>query len=215
MWLPGPLWPPHRMAKMRIPPRTRWQRGSVDQLPEASGSRVSREAAENEDEVDDAALAALADSFHSEGGWSSKQKRVSWSSERYGRSGSVGRSQMGPTSPMHSSLQITASHSRGRALQREGDVSNEDEPDQGRTVSAHKSELAGESSRSWHGCFSVSGLSSVLARLQETDTHSRLMCSVTRVGKVLKDDSISMTHIICNHLPPLLILLWWRALQSQ
>ncbi|KAJ6623539.1 PQ loop repeat-domain-containing protein [Mycena sp. CBHHK59/15] len=59
-------------------------RRSVDRL--GSGSRVS-------DEVDDeSAFAALADSFHSEGGPTPTRKRVSWSTERYGkRGGSVGR----------------------------------------------------------------------------------------------------------------------------
>ncbi|KAJ6547677.1 PQ loop repeat-domain-containing protein [Mycena capillaripes] len=97
-------------------------RGSVDR---PSGSRVS-------DEVDDSALAAMADSFHSEGARSPTRKRVSWSTERYGkRGGSVGRAPLSrstflprhtPADPMGDAVD------RGRSLQRE--------PDQGAPVDA-------------------------------------------------------------------------------
>jgi hypothetical protein len=111
---------------------SRWQRRSTDQVGEGSGSRLSREFTEHgvEGEVEDATQSALADSFHSEGGRTHSQKRVSWSSERYGRSGSVGRI---PTSPIPSSLQITtrpaegsAALSRGRPARREGESDNEE-----------------------------------------------------------------------------------------
>ncbi|KAK7054771.1 hypothetical protein VNI00_003234 [Paramarasmius palmivorus] len=55
---------------------------------ESSTSRVTRDI---DDDEDDGAMAALADSFHSEGGRTIGRKRVSWSKERYGRrAGSVG-----------------------------------------------------------------------------------------------------------------------------
>ncbi|TFY72684.1 hypothetical protein EVG20_g350 [Dentipellis fragilis] len=78
---------------------------------------------ENEDEVDEEALAALADSFHSEGGRTGRRKHVAWSKERHP---SAGRGHQSPTSPtLPSSLQFTAQNeelealaARGRSLQR-------------------------------------------------------------------------------------------------
>lgn len=86
----------------------------------------------------------LADSFHSDGGGrGSRRKLVSWSSERYGRSGSVGRNQMGP----HPSLQITFPSQnvdeidRGRSREREGHA-DQNEASEGwtrsRTTSTHR-----------------------------------------------------------------------------
>ncbi|KAF7294849.1 hypothetical protein MIND_01022800 [Mycena indigotica] len=84
-------------------------RRSVDQL---SASRVS-------DELDESALAAMADSIQSEG--MPPRKRVSWSTERYGRrGGSVGRT---PVSRSAFLPRLTPADDndidRGRSLQRE------------------------------------------------------------------------------------------------
>ncbi|KAH8116794.1 PQ loop repeat-domain-containing protein [Phellopilus nigrolimitatus] len=74
-----------------------------------STSITRSEAEEAEDEVDEDALAALADSFHSEGG----RKRVSWSQERHGgrggsasqtRTGASARASLSPIITMRSSL---------------------------------------------------------------------------------------------------------------
>lgn len=104
----------------------RRQHSSVDRL--GSASRISRDTA-GDDEGDENIIAALADSFHSEGAQISGRKRVSWSTERYGRGGSVGRSptlpRLGPatlrmTSP-GAAAELVDSLSRGRSLQRESD----------------------------------------------------------------------------------------------
>ena len=113
---------------------SRRQRRSTDQAGEGSGSRISREVIEHEAEGEvDSSPSALADSFHSEGGRTHSRKRVSWSSERYGRSGSVGRI---PTSPIPSSLQITSrpaedagTLNRGRPGRREGELDDEEAED--------------------------------------------------------------------------------------
>lgn len=119
--------------------RTRWNRDSTDGLGDRSTSRVS---GFEEEETDEPSY--LADSFHSEGsGRGSRRKLVSWNSERYGRSGSVGRSQTGP----HSSLQITSPSQnadeivRGRSREREGDEAENEAPEgwtRSRTTSTHR-----------------------------------------------------------------------------
>ncbi len=112
--------PPRRSTRMR---------GSQDHFPETSASRVSRE---SDDEVDENALSALADSFHSEGG---RHARVSWSVERSGRrGGSVGRPSVSRATSGALHVPITESPTmmvssdsliRGRSLQREAEISNE------------------------------------------------------------------------------------------
>jgi len=106
----------------------------VDQPLDETGPRVSEEA---QDEVDDAVLSALSDSFHS------GRKRVSWSQERRDHQTSV-RSQLPPVLPR--SLQITSSQresaasvARGRPEQREADVVEvEVEQADSRVASAHR-----------------------------------------------------------------------------
>ncbi|KAJ6597004.1 PQ loop repeat-domain-containing protein [Mycena vulgaris] len=93
-------------------------RRSIDR---ASGSRVS-------DEVEDSAFAAMADSFHSEGGPIPARKRVSWSTERYGkRGGSVGRAPLSRSTFLPRLTPGDASDAsdavdRGRSLQRDAEV---------------------------------------------------------------------------------------------
>ncbi|KAF7338208.1 Lysosomal amino acid transporter 1 [Mycena venus] len=88
-------------------------RSSVDR---PSGSRVSD---------DDSAFAAMADSFHSEGARSPTRKRVSWSTERYGkRGGSVGRAPLSRSAFLPPTRLTPADDSvdRGRSLQRDADA---------------------------------------------------------------------------------------------
>ncbi|KAK7020523.1 lysosomal amino acid transporter 1 [Favolaschia claudopus] len=88
-------------------------RTSVDR---PSGSRLSD---------DDSAFAAMADSFHSEGGGTGRsptRKRVSWSTERYGkRGGSVGRAPLTRSAflPPQRLTPADDTVDRGRSLQRE------------------------------------------------------------------------------------------------
>ncbi|KAI0054157.1 hypothetical protein FA95DRAFT_1480159 [Auriscalpium vulgare] len=103
--------------------QTRWPRHSVDGLLDGNAYPADRRRPEDEDDVDDDALAVLADSFHSEGGRSSRRKHVSWSKERY--SHAAGRPGASALSPVPSSLQITphadeitSPLARGRSLQR-------------------------------------------------------------------------------------------------
>lgn len=169
--------------------RSRLQSSSTDPLGDASGSHISREAVEHDGDDD----AALADSFHSEGGWSSKQKRVSWSSERFGRSGSVGRCR---TSPMHSSLHITPSHHRGRALQREGDPSTEEEPgewNRSRTISAHRA--SSRASRRGAGIVFLSVWALFGIGTFAGSGHGSSSTSVANVGKVITGDPVSIVDI--------------------
>ncbi|KAF9053799.1 hypothetical protein BDZ89DRAFT_1004845 [Hymenopellis radicata] len=111
------------------PRRSTRKRGSQDHFPETSMSRVSRE---SDDEVDESALSALADSFHSEGG---RHARVSWSVERSGRrGGSVGRPSISratsgalhvPTTESPTMMVTSDSLIRGRSLQREAEIFDE------------------------------------------------------------------------------------------
>ncbi|KAI0345157.1 hypothetical protein BDW22DRAFT_1370916 [Trametopsis cervina] len=113
---------------------TRW-RQSQHLTVEPRFSPLNVEAEDDDDEVDEDALARLADSFHSEGGRGS-QKKVTWSGsrERRGRGGSLGRSHsrplMSPITRMNSQGQMPVSpilpaqdydyNSRGRAALRDG-----------------------------------------------------------------------------------------------
>ncbi|TFK42501.1 PQ loop repeat-domain-containing protein [Crucibulum laeve] len=106
----------------------------ADRTHAMSASVVSR-MTDGEDEMDDSALAALSDSFHSEGGRDIGRKRVSWSIERNGgrRSGSVGRhigiSRNSRPTPLHlassdSLLNDLTPLSRGRPIEREEGLSD-------------------------------------------------------------------------------------------
>lgn len=113
----------------------RWQRQSVDRFHDRSGSRLSRAA--DDDDVDENVLTALADSFHSERGHESGRKRVSWSTERGRRGGSIGHLQgqvlaRSAVRPAQAGLTLEAdgrvdSLDRGRSLQRDCDFGDEAE----------------------------------------------------------------------------------------
>ncbi|KAJ7709794.1 PQ loop repeat-domain-containing protein [Mycena rosella] len=109
-------------------------RRSVDM----SGSRAS----------EDSAFAAMADSFHSEGGVIPTRKRVSWSTERYGkRGGSVGRAPLSRSAflpritPTDQASDIV---DRGRSLQRDAE---QDEPAQSPTQSSGSNRRSSRASR--------------------------------------------------------------------
>ncbi|KAH9901390.1 PQ loop repeat-domain-containing protein [Cubamyces lactineus] len=91
---------------------------------------------EDEDEVSDEALARLAESFHSEGGRSSRRKHVAWRQESF-QGGSRHSTLPSPPARMHSSLHIAFPSqateevaevtARGRPLVRAADLVDEDE----------------------------------------------------------------------------------------
>ncbi|KAF5380890.1 hypothetical protein D9615_004025 [Tricholomella constricta] len=116
--------------------RRRWHaRSNTEQLDDSSRAGSLQDLAD-EDDVDESALAALADSFHSEAGHESRRKRVSWSIERYRRrSGSLGVIPGVITTPLHSAQPLPSTDSlldatrRGRTLERDLDESLEIEPD--------------------------------------------------------------------------------------
>lgn len=133
-------------------PHSRRLRRSTDRVGEGSSSRISRELTEQGvgGEIEDAAQSALANSFCSEGGQTSRRKRVSWSGERYKRSGSVGGA---PTSPIPASLRITSRRpddidplNRGRSSRRE-DGSDEETDGWGDSGSARIRRTSSKASR--------------------------------------------------------------------
>ena len=125
---------------------TRWSRRSLDGLLDNDLRRPSRE---DDADVDEDALAMLADSTHSE--WSGRQKHVFWSKEGHpsaSHSRTASRHDIG-SSPIPPSLQITSTVddfdplTRGRSLQR----SNHSLPEQeGRNW--HRSEEGSQLGRS-------------------------------------------------------------------
>ncbi|KAL7283393.1 hypothetical protein ACG7TL_002823 [Trametes sanguinea] len=89
---------------------------------------------EDEDEVDEDALARLAESFHSEGGRSGRRKHVAWRQDSYESGTRHGT--LSPSHRMHSSLHMSASSpameevdgpSRGRPLVRAADLTDASE----------------------------------------------------------------------------------------
>lgn len=120
-----------------IDQRRRWQRNSIDRLPYGSSDRTVLGDRGDDEDIDESALAALADSFHSERGPGSGGNRVSWSIERHGRrSGSVGLLPGISRHPIPPPLQLTTEGlfdptGRGRSLQRGVDLETEPEPDTG------------------------------------------------------------------------------------
>lgn len=155
--------------------RARLSRRTTDQSAELSQSmHLPRESEEN---IDDADLAAMADSFHSEGGrGTGRRKLVSWSAERQG-SGRAER--LPPTSTMHPSLQITANLDRGRSRQREGEADEEatDHPGTARTSSRASRRGA---SLVFLGVWALFGVGTLVGKRE-------LMTSSTSIGQVLTD----------------------------
>ncbi|THH33944.1 hypothetical protein EUX98_g201 [Antrodiella citrinella] len=107
---------------------TRWHRSSLEahhrNTSEQHLDGAAPGASDGDDEVDEQALARLADSFHSEGGSRSRRKVVSWSQERGDR-----RTAMSPTARVHPHLRMTSPSlpaedfdfsTRGRPMARQG-----------------------------------------------------------------------------------------------
>ncbi|KAK0503431.1 PQ loop repeat-domain-containing protein [Armillaria luteobubalina] len=149
-------------------PRSRSAR-LQDGYPDTSHSRVSRE---SDDEVDDSTLAALADSFHSEGG---RRTRISWSSERLGtRGGSVGR--IPSRGALPAALHMSVSHEvaeslRGRSLQRDA----EEDPEPRRRSSRRGASMV------FFGVWALFGVGA----LAGSQRHLPLTSTTTRIGNVL------------------------------
>jgi hypothetical protein len=104
-------------------------------------SSLTRAPVNEEDDED--ALAAMADSFHSEGGWNIGRKRVSWSIERQG----VPAQQHAglPTAAPPTVLQFlsdTDSLSRGRSLQRDLEADDQEEEELTPTTPQRRSSRA-------------------------------------------------------------------------
>ncbi|KAJ3814980.1 PQ loop repeat-domain-containing protein [Lentinula aff. lateritia] len=120
----------------------RWPQSSRDTFFESSESRISRD---DGDDVEEGALSALADSFHSERGQTLGNKQVPWNTERQRRGTSVGRypalTRSAYLPPLHTSTFDNSADStaRGRTLQRE--------PGQGHMGQALPSTSVGRSSR--------------------------------------------------------------------
>ncbi|KAJ7097850.1 PQ loop repeat-domain-containing protein [Mycena belliarum] len=161
-------------------------RRSVDRL---SGSRVS-------DEADDNAFTAMADSFHSEGGPIPTRKRVSWSTERYGkRGGSVGRAPLSRSAfqPRLTPADLESDAiARGRSLQREAE---QDTVDQSPMLSSDSNRRSSRASRRgaslvFLSLFALFGVG--------TWTGNRFMLQTSRVnvGRVL-------TAVPASFVPPL------------
>ncbi|KAK0239973.1 CTLH/CRA C-terminal to lish motif domain-containing protein [Armillaria nabsnona] len=153
-------------------PRSRSAR-LQDGYPDTSHSRVSRE---SDDEVDDTTLAALADSFHSEGG---RRTRISWSSERHGtRGGSVGRIPSRGALPaalhMSASSDVAESLMRGRSLQRDAEDLSED-PEPRRRSSRRGTSMV------FFGVWALFGVGA----LAGSQRHLPLTSTTTHIGNVL------------------------------
>ncbi|EKM55334.1 uncharacterized protein PHACADRAFT_143534 [Phanerochaete carnosa HHB-10118-sp] len=83
--------------------QSRW-RPHAQASVESRRTILSTDPGEAEDEVDEAALARLADSLYSEGGRNTARKKVSWSRER---GGSIGRGRPPVMSPINEPLSTT------------------------------------------------------------------------------------------------------------
>ncbi|KAI6132158.1 PQ loop repeat-domain-containing protein [Pisolithus croceorrhizus] len=121
----------------------RHRREDEDQQQFHGERAPSHVSVEVQDEVDDAVLPALSDSFHSDSG---NKKRVSWSQERYDRHPNRQRR---PVSPVvhtaRSPLQMTptqvefTAQARGRQLQRDGDLEQDEEEQRGQRTGSRAS----------------------------------------------------------------------------
>ncbi|KAJ7172362.1 PQ loop repeat-domain-containing protein [Mycena filopes] len=115
--------PPFGRPRMGSIPSDRHYRTLDDH---AGRPRISVDRVSGTDE-DDSAF--MADSFHSEGGQIPTRKRVSWSTERYGkRGGSVGRAPLSRSAFLPRLTPADASEvavDRGRSLQRDADAEGE------------------------------------------------------------------------------------------
>jgi solute carrier family 66 (lysosomal lysine-arginine transporter), member 1 len=145
-----------------------------------------------DDEADESALAAMTESFHSEGGRRSRRKYLSWSSERRsGRGGSVGRNlnRIGIPAPGDVSLEEPLSSERGRSLERAAP-----QTELGRRVTSSRASHRGASMI----FFAVWALFSIGTL---TGTDRRSISTTTNLGRVLMREVVGTTYIPSLPLP--------------
>ncbi|ETW85836.1 hypothetical protein HETIRDRAFT_100579 [Heterobasidion irregulare TC 32-1] len=182
-------------ARAVSPIRTRWPRHSAEAPLDTVDHQTDRDR-EDEDEVDEEALAALADSFHSESGRSSRLKRVSWNKGPFASLGRNSRqSTISPLPPHH--LQITSpldeleTLSRGRPLQRAEGVSSAEEGDEQRRAEdesqRRRSSRASKRNASivFMGAWALFGIGTLVGTKR-----GFLNASDVRVGHVLSDGEV-------------------------
>jgi solute carrier family 66 (lysosomal lysine-arginine transporter), member 1 len=164
----------------------RWRR-SMDQLGEGSGNHM----AEETDEVDESALAALADSFHSEGGRMVRRRYVSWSRERGGVVGNLPVTKSAFFSPQPTSSGDTPDPlGRGRPLQRDGRMDTE-EWVRPRTTSESGNKTSSRASRKgagmvFLGVWALFGIGNLVGSRSGSSSDDQ-----TSIGRVLTTDAIS------------------------
>ncbi|KAG6333490.1 hypothetical protein ID866_5593 [Astraeus odoratus] len=151
--------------------------------------------AEMQSEVDETVLSALSDSFHSESG---NRKRISWSQERQDhQSGHLRRAMSPIVHTTHPSLQLTSPHTdsiaraRGRPLERDGDIAQEEERTERRTGSRASRRSARMVFLGVWALFGIGGLA---------NTHYRpAMPGNASVGTVLTHHSVTPTMSFATH----------------
>lgn len=134
------------------------------------------------EEDDEDALAAMGDSFHSEGGWNIGRKRVSWSIERQGIPGQQHAGLSTATSPtVLQFLSDTDSLSRGRSLQRDLEADDQEE-ESTPTTSQRRSSRASRKGATviFLGVWSLFGIFTLAGSKPGVP-----LVSTTKVGRVL------------------------------
>ncbi|KAJ7285725.1 PQ loop repeat-domain-containing protein [Mycena rebaudengoi] len=167
------------------PERRRHSTGRV-----GSGSRPSQSAS---DEVDESSFAALAQSFHSEGG--NARQHVSWGTDGYGkRGGSVGRTPMSRNAflPRNTPADATPDAvNRGRTLQRDPDLDEAQNTEAQAADTQRRSSRAGRRGASlvFLSIFALFGVRT-LAGGRAGVLHGR----DTSIGRVLTTVPVAVTH---------------------
>lgn len=153
----------------------------------------------DDDDVDEGALARLADSFHSEGGRSAHRKTVSWSRER---GGSVGRARPPTLSPIthtHRPSHVPPSPilggtdeidilSRGRPLSRDVALVDEAEAEWTTTTAQRRSSRASRKGAGmvFLGAWMLFGVGTFAGSRRDSYTSGR-----TSLGRVIQQDEIA------------------------
>jgi hypothetical protein len=167
-------------------------RRSSSQLHEASSSHVRGDQEDDEDDV----WAPMTASFHSERGAGSSRKRVSWSTERFGRrGGSVGRhfSRANIVDPDElSPLEQSSDLERGRPLARETSESTGLPVDDGRVATHSRASRKGATMvfLAFWALFGIGTLTDV----KESSSH---------IGRVLSRPNHPVIHVPTPYKPPL------------
>jgi solute carrier family 66 (lysosomal lysine-arginine transporter), member 1 len=161
-----------------------WRR-STDRLGEGSRSHT----AEETDEVDESALEALADSFHSEGGRTARRKYVSWSRERGTVPSNISVTKSAFYFPQQSSSgEVSDPLGRGRPLQRDG-VPDVERWVRSRTTSEGGMKTSSRASRKgagmvFLGVWALFGIGNLVGNRSDLLSSGR-----TGIGRVLSTDS--------------------------